>query len=128
MDKIKITIPFMSISVNEAFAWYPKRHKSNSYKEFENKMFKFFAELWERFEITWENFLEVKYIFYFKIYNKDWSIKQKDTFNYEKVLSDCLSKHIKGFEDKKIKYWIVWKIDSDTEKMEVEIKEIIINK
>ena len=124
-DSIFMIIPFMSISVNEAFAWYPNRHKSDKYKEFENKMEKYFLELPDKPEIEWDNWLSVQYRFYFKIYNKNWSKKIKDTFNYEKALTDCLSKHIKWFEDHKIKWWSCWKYDSEKEYIEVEIKELI---
>ena len=123
-DTIFINLPFMSISVNKAFSWYPKRHKSDEYIEFENKIDIFFLENPPPI-ITDDNWLSVQYRFYFPIYNKNWSKKVKDTFNYEKALTDCLSKHIKGFEDHKIKWWSCWKYDSEKEYIEIEIKELI---
>lgn len=125
MDKIKLLIPFMSISVNWAYGWRVRRFKTNTYKEFENKMFKFFNELWERFEIIGNEWLEVRYIFYFPIYNKDWSIKKKDLENYLKTLNDSLSHHIQGFKDENIKHITLSKIDSKEEKIEIEILELI---
>ena len=122
---IFMIIPFMSISVNKAFNWKVRRYKSDEYVEFENKMEAYFLELWEKLEIDWDNWLSVQYRFYFNIYNKNWSKKVKDTFNFEKALTDCLSKHIKGFEDHKIKWWSCWKYDSEKEYIEVEIKELI---
>ena len=124
-DSIFMIIPFMSISVNKAFSWKVRRYKSDEYVEFENKMEAYFLELPEKPEIDWDNWLSVQYRFYFKIYNKNWSKKVKDNFNYEKTLTDCLSKHIKGFEDHKIKWWSCWKYDSEKEYIEVEIKELI---
>ena len=122
---IYIRIPFMWISVNEAFAWYSKRHKSDKYKEFENKMEAFFLKENNNLEIFDDNWLSVNYRFYFKIYNNDWTKKIKDAFNYEKALTDVLTKHIKGFKDHKIKGWSCWKFDSEEEYMEIEIKELI---
>lgn len=123
-NKLKLTIPFMWISVNEAYAGYKVRHKSNKYVEFENKMKKYFLELWEEIEITWNKFLSINYRLYFSIFNKDWTIKKKDTFNYEKCLTDSLCENIKWFDDKNIKWWSIWKFDSVNEYMEIEIIEI----
>jgi Holliday junction resolvase RusA-like endonuclease len=123
MNKIIITIPFMSISVNWAFNWKVRRFKSDWYKDFENKMYKFFIEHWKTYEIIWNEWLTVKYTLYFPIYNKNWTKKIKDVANYEKCLTDCLCKHIKWLEDHKIKYISLWKIDSIKQFIEIDIQE-----
>ena len=43
-EQIKITIPFMRISINRAYAGYKIRHKSNEYKEFSKKIEMFFIK------------------------------------------------------------------------------------
>lgn len=125
MDKIKLHIPFMPISINKAYAGYPKRHKSNDYKEFEYKMEKYFLELWIKYEIEWNNWLSIKYDFYFPIYNKNWTIKKKDLENYLKVLNDTISYHIPWFLDEKIKHISMSKWESEKEYIEIEIKELV---
>ena len=124
IDKIKLTIPFLPISVNEAFAWYPKRHKSNKYVEFENKMKAYFLQLWEKLEIEWEEWLAVQYRFYFPLYCKNWNKKIRDVQNFEKCLTDILWKNIIWFSDHKIKIITLSKFDSPTESTEIEILEI----
>ena len=121
---IKLTIPFMSISVNTAYAGNKRRYKSEDYVEFENKIKAFFLTLWEKWEIYDDNWLSVQYRFYFPLYNKDWSKKIKDTANYEKCLTDCLCKEINWFSDHKIKIMSLSKFDSQEEFMEIEIKEL----
>jgi len=120
---IKLTIPFMSISVNTAYAGNKRRYKSDDYVEFSDKMEYFFKTLWEKWEIYDDNWLSVQYRFYFPLYNKDWSKKIKDIDNYEKCLTDCLCKWIKWFSDHKIKIMSLSKFDSQEEFMEIEIKE-----
>lgn len=120
---IKLTIPFMSISVNTAYAGNKRRYKSDDYVEFSDKMEYFFKTLWEKWEIYDDNWLSVQYRFYFPLYNKDWSKKVKDIDNYEKCLTDCLCKWIKWFSDHKIKIMSLSKFDSQEEFMEIEIKE-----
>lgn len=126
IDSINIVIPFMSTSVNSSYSWKQRRFKSYEYQEFENKIEKFFLlrRNEEKIRITWDEWLWVEYKFYFKILNKNWSIKKKDLMNYEKTLTDSLSKYIEWFEDSKIKKAILEKINSDEEKIEIKIYEI----
>ena len=124
MNAINLVLPFMPITVNKAYAGFIKRHKSNEYKDFEYKIEKYFLELWTKYEIIWNNWLSVKYDFHFPIYNKNWSIKKKDLWNYEKCLTDILSHHIPWFLDEKIKHISMSKWDNEKEYMEIEIKEL----
>jgi Holliday junction resolvase RusA-like endonuclease len=124
MNKIYLKIPFMWISVNKAYAWYKVRHKSKDYKEFSNKIESYFLKHDTKYEIIWDKFLCVKYDFHFNLFNKNWNTKIKDVANYEKCLTDELCKHIKWFEDHKIKHITLSKWDNEKEYMEVEIIEI----
>ena len=124
----KFKLPFMSVSVNNAFRWWgewKRRYKTKDYSDFEWRVFSFFRDnhksIWN---IEWDNWLKVSYKYYFNIYNKDWSKKIKDTWNYEKTLTDRLSGHIKWFEDHKIKVLVQEKEQSEDEFIEVEIEEI----
>lgn len=125
MNKVKLILPFIPCSVNEAFSWYPKRHKSNVYKEFEYKMEKYFLELWKKYEITDNNWLQFNYTLYMPLYYKNWNKKKQDIANYEKCLVDCLSHHIKGFKDENIKIMLSRKVDSDKLETEIEIFELL---
>jgi Holliday junction resolvase RusA-like endonuclease len=112
------------ISINEAIAWKTRRHKSDKYESFETYVEIEFLKTWEKFEIKWDSWLQVDYKFYFSLYTKEWNKRIKDVFNYEKCLTDTLSKNIKWFEDHKIKKWSVEKIDSDKNFVKIIIKEI----
>lgn len=120
---LKLSLP---ISVNKAYNnsknW---RIKSQFYKDYIKQLEFEFLQMEEKFKIIWDKWLEVKYDFYFKIYNKNWSIKTRDVFNFEKILSDSLSLFIEGFEDKKIKKWIIEKFNSNEEYVLITIKEVI---
>ena len=96
---INIIIP-MPPSINTAYAGYPKRHKSNEYKQYEKIVWLYLKK--EKFWIEWDKWLNVIYDYYFPLYNKDWTKKIKDVWNYEKCLTDTLCKNIKWFEDHKI--------------------------
>jgi hypothetical protein len=134
MNSIKLTLT-MPPSINWAYVnargkW---RVKSKEYLEWElinkdvNK---------DDYRIIGDEWLEVKYTFYFPLYNK-WNKKKKikDTFNFEKVLSDFLSDKTKKwkeipwiipwFKDHKIKIWTVQKIDCAKESVDVIINELI---
>lgn len=124
IDSIYLELPFMSISVNEAYSWKERRYKSDKYKEFELNIRKFFLERWETIRITWDEWLWVEYQFFFPLFNKNWTIKKKDVLNFEKVLTDSLSHYIEWFEDSKIKKSIIEKIDSETERIIIKIYEI----
>lgn len=122
--EIKLKLP-LPISINKAYNnsknW---RVKTQFYKDYIKQVEFDFLQMEEQFKIIWDNWLECNYKFYFQIYNKDWSIKNRDTFNFEKVLNDTLSLFIEWFQDKKIKRWIVEKIDSNIEFCKIIIKEI----
>lgn len=122
-ERIELKFP-MPLSINIAFAWYKKRHKSNEYLIWENKAREYLEDQ-QDYKIFWDEWLEVEYNFYFPIYNKDWTKKKKDVFNFEKVLSDFLVKIIPWFEDEKILIWKVQKIDSTRNEVEIIIREIL---
>lgn len=128
VDSIKFTIPFMSNSVNSAYDWSWRRFKSKYYKEFEEKMDNFFKELykenWYSYEILWNEFLKVSYVFHFSLFCSTWRIRKKDVTNYEKTLTDTLSHYIKWFDDEKIIEINLKKEDSETEYIEVMIEEV----
>jgi Holliday junction resolvase RusA-like endonuclease len=120
---ILINLPFLPLSVNEAYAWYPKRHKSDKYKAFEVEMIKHMAKI-PKYEITGNKWLSVKYIFHFPLLYKNGNIRKRDVSNFEKVLSDSLHYHIKWFDDEKIKQLEMIKEDSEKEWTEIFIYEI----
>ena len=124
-DFIKIALP-MPISVNVAYAWWWRwrRHKSNEYQKWLDIADEIMQEQ-NDYRITGNSWLEVEYTYFFPIYNQDWSIKKKDVFNFEKVLSDFLTKKIEGFKDEKIKKWTIEKIDSTRDEVEIIIREIL---
>lgn len=122
-DFIKMILP-MPVSVNHAYRWFFKRKKSWWYISWLNNAFSY-IENQELYKIIWNNWLEIEYNFYFPIYNKNWTIKKKDVFNYEKLLSDFLVKVVEWFDDEKILRWRVEKINSDRNVVEVIIREII---
>lgn len=124
MNKIHLILPFIPVTLNEAYAWYEVRHKSNKYKEFENKLEKYFLELWEKFEITWNEWLQLNYTLYMPLFYKNWNKKKQDIWNYEKALSDCLAHHIIGFKDENIKILVARKVDSEKLETEIEILEL----
>lgn len=122
-NKIKLTLK-MPPSVNIAYNWKEKRVKSDVYKYYTQEIKDFFFLLDRDYKIIGDNWLEVKYTYYFSLYTKEWRIRVKDLWNYEKTLSDVLAKNIEGFRDERIKILILEKIDSQEEKVEIEIKEI----
>ena len=123
-NKIKITLPFLPISVNTAYAGYRRRHKSEEYVSFFRQMTNFFEDYHTIYRITWDKFLKVTYIFKMPIYTKKGQIKKIDVANFEKVLSDTLGHCIEGFKDEKIKILCMEKIDSNENITEVIIEEI----
>lgn len=123
MTAIKLSLPIPP-SVNEAYAGYPKRHKSNKYKRWEKEIERLMKDelVWT---ISWDEWLEVTYIFYLSLHFKNGNKRVQDVTNYEKCLTDCLTHHINGFKDHKIKKitmekkeWL-WIVD-------IEIKELSI--
>ena len=125
MNKISLILPFLPCSVNKAFAWYKIRHKSKDYKDFEKQMTHYFLTLWEKFEITGDNWLQFNYTLYMPLFYKNGNKKVIDIANYEKTLVDELCKNIKGFEDHKIKIIIWRKVESVKLETEIEILELI---
>jgi len=123
-DKIKITLPFLPVSVNTAYSGYKVRHKSEKYKDFENKMKNFFLNYHKKYKIIWEKFLKVTYILKIPLFTKNHKIRKIDVANYEKVLSDTLAHYIEGFFDEKIKVLNMQKVDSDENITEIIIEEI----
>ncbi len=118
--ELSVTIP---PSLNKLFAWYPKRHKSDDYKDWETIVE---LELLDQiqYNIQWNEWLEVSYSYFMPIYYKNGKKKKIDVFNFEKALTDKLCKHIPGLKDEHIQWWHVWKFDSDRNKVKIIIKEI----
>lgn len=119
---IILSFPFLPCSMNEAYAGFPRRHKSNKYKEFEKKM-EIHMRKYPKFEIDGDRWLSVKYVFYFPLFFKNGNIRKRDLCNLEKTLSDCLAHHIPGFLDEKIKEIAMIKEDSEEERMDIIIYE-----
>lgn len=120
--ELKLSLP---ISINEAYWWYYKRHKSDKYKQWE-KLAEIEMLKQKRYTIKWDNWLFVDYEYHMPLYTKKNKKRIIDVFNYEKVLSDMLSKKIPWFQDHKIKTWLVKKIDNTNTKpyVIIKIKEI----
>jgi len=78
----------------------------------------------EQIVITGDEWLEVEYTYYMKIYNIPGTKKIRDVFNYEKCLSDLLATGIEWFQDHKIKIGRVEKVESDRDEVEIKIKEV----
>ena len=121
-EYIKLELP-LPISVNKAYAWYRVRYKSNEYKQWIRQ-----AELemlkQTRYTITWDNWLYVHYEFLMPCYYKNGKKKVVDVANFEKVLSDFLTKNIEWFKDEHIKRILLSKTDSNENKVIILIKEI----
>ena len=120
---IILSLPFLPPSVNEAYAGYPRRHKTEKYKAFEKDMLLFFRKL-PKYEIEWEKFLEVRYEFHFELFYKNWNIRDRDVDNFVKILSDTIAHNIKWFKDKKIAKMVTTKIDDKKEHTNIFIAEL----
>ncbi len=126
-DHIEITLP-MPTSVNHAYKTVRNR-KGNIIRAVsdEHEMWVLEATLalrkFEKKEIEGDEWLEVSYEFRFPLYNKNGTKKKKDTFNFEKVLSDFLAVKIKWFADHKIISGQVCKVDSPDNVVIVKIWE-----
>ena len=116
--QIEITLN-MPPSINVAYAGYPKRHKSDVYKNWQRWIF-----LEKNWRIHWDEWLEVSYTFYFPLYTKKGLKKIRDVANYEKCLTDTICELIPWFEDHKIKRISMEKIDSNEEKVKIIVKEL----
>lgn len=122
-EYIELKLP-MPISINIAYTGKVKRKKSEAYKNWIS-----FAELEMRkqtkYSIKWDNWLFVEYEFNFSLYTLEWKKRIKDTWNFEKVLSDFLADNITGFEDHKIKTLLLKKVDNEDAFVKVKIKESV---
>lgn len=114
----------MPPSMNWLFSWKEIRYKSEEYQGFEKYVMVAFANSDEKPRITWDEWLEVEYSFYFSLYTQKWKKRIKDTFNFEKALTDTLWHHIEWFDDHKIKRWIVEKHDSKENIVKFIIREL----
>lgn len=122
MSYIRLKLP-LPPSVNWLYAGKVRRYKSDKYKTW-LQLAKIELNKQETYKIEGWEWLEVKYGFYTPIYNKDGSKKIKDTFNFEKALSDFLADNIEWFQDHHIKKWEVEKFHSEEEYVLIFIKEI----
>lgn len=114
----------MPPSMNWLFAWKARRYKSEDYQWFCNYVFAEFVNCKDKPVITWDNWLEIEYTFYFSLYTLKWEKRIKDTGNFEKALTDCLVKEIKWFEDHKIYNIILKKRDSKQNTVNFKIREV----
>ena len=114
----------MPISINTAYSGKVKRYKSDEYKDWVAKAHITYLNSGYDYKITWDSWLFVEYDYYFPIYNKNWTKKVKDVWNYEKVLSDFLCSEIEWLEDHKFKTIILRKHDSKANQVDITIKEI----
>jgi len=113
-------------SVNLLFAWYPKRHKSNKYKEWIN-LASYSLVTQTKYKISGDEWLEADFVFHMPLYYKNWSKKRIDLDNYIKATQDFLVEHIEWFKDENIVYFTAKKIDSKTNLVKILIKEIWTN-
>lgn len=118
----------MPPSMNKLFAWKSRRYKSEDYEWFTNYVFVMFINNDEKINITWDEWLEIDYTFYFSLYTLEWKKRKKDTWNFEKALTDCLCKNIEWFEDHKILDIHLHKRDSDKNIVKFIIRETHENK
>ncbi len=110
---ISLKLPF-PISVNKAYAWYPKRHKSNDYKKWETEA-RNALRTQQKYTIEGDEWLSAMYIFHTQLHYKNGKKKVLDVANYEKVLSDFLSHEIVWLEDHKFLTMTLTKKQSDTD-------------
>jgi Holliday junction resolvase RusA-like endonuclease len=122
---IKLTLP-LPPSVNQLYAGYPRRYKSEGYKEWLETA-SLVRTQDKRYFIKGDEWLAVEYRFFIPLYCKNANKRVVDVFNYEKALSDFLSKDIEGFADHKIRTGIVEKVDSSRYEVEVTITELSYN-
>ena len=122
MNYTKLELP-LPPSVNGLYAGKTRRFKSNKYKDWIQEAYIKLKQQ-ETYKIEGWEWLEVRYGFYMPIYNKNWTKKKIDTFNYEKALSDFLADNIEWFKDEHIKKWTVEKFESEENKVIIFVKEI----
>ena len=123
MKEISIELP-IPISVNKAYAGNGRiRYKSREYKEYEEKV-KEIMQNAKTLEIDPLKWVVAEYRFFFPLYFKNGKIRKRDVANLEKVLSDTLTHHIKGFRDENIIKLTLTKINSLDECVVVKLKTI----
>ena len=118
--RLKLSLP---PSVNWLYAGKVRRYKADKYKEW---IVTAKRELLTqtKYKIHDTEWLEVRYAYYMPIYNKNWTKKKIDVFNYEKALSDFLADNIQGFKDEHIKQGYVEKHDSEDRYVIIFVKEL----
>ena len=80
-------------SLNEAYSGYPRRHKSDKYKEWEITAEKE-LKTQEKYEIEGDNWLSAMYILWIDLHYKNGEKRKIDVCNYEKIVTDFLCKKI----------------------------------
>ena len=125
--EIKIILNYLPPSVNEAYSGYRVRHKSKAYLDFLRNLEAWFLQAEKNYKISGDSWLAVDYTFYFPLYFKNWKIRKRDLWNFEKVLTDWLSHFIPWFDDEKIKVINLRKNDCEKweEKTIIRIYEIL---
>lgn len=110
-------------TLNKLFAGYPKRHKSDEYKQWlELASYELLQQ--ERYKITGNEWLEVNLTYFMPIYNKNWTKKKKDLDNYFKAIMDFLWDKIEWFKDENIKVIKAEKKDSELWIVKLYIREL----
>lgn len=111
-------------SVNEAYAGYPKRHKSQKYKDWE-KMADIALLTQRKYSISWDSWLSATYVLYTPLHFKNGNKRVIDVANYEKTTSDYLCKKISWLEDHRfLTMTLIKKEPVDGDYMEIFIDEI----
>lgn len=94
--------------MNKAYAWFPRRHKSNDYKKWE-VLARNALKTQNKWSIEWDKWLSAMYVLYLDLHFKNGNKRIIDCGNYEKIVSDFLSwgknkdnAIIPWFEDHKI--------------------------
>ncbi len=123
-NRIKLILP-LPPSVNECFRWYPKRVKTDKYKNWLSEAWNIIRD--KMYNISGSEWLEAKVIVYTELFYKNWNKKKQDLDNFLKPTFDCLWEYIPWFKDEYIVKIIATKVDSDRKEIEIEIKEIINN-
>ena len=122
-DFISLELP-MPISVNTAYAWKSIRHKSKQYKKWIQLADIEYSKNSINYSIKWDNWLEVRYNYFFSLYTLKGKKRIKDVWNYEKVLTDYICTKIEWLEDHKIRIINLEKHDSDKNTVKILIKEL----
>lgn len=117
---LEFTIP---PSVNECYAGFPKRHKSDKYKQW-LKLASIELAQQTKYTIKWNEWLEFNAIFFTPLYYKNWKKKKQDLDNWNKPLLDFLASNIEWFKDENVKVMKTEKKDSDLWKVKIFIREI----